>query len=332
MSNRIVVAGVTSLYMAVPVAGFPFPYTPQSFPDWLRAEVSGAACHIADTLRTLGDDVRLCTFVGDDVAGAAIRASLGERGLSGPGVVRAPRSSLGVVLVAPDGRRAGHPYLAAVNMLEYPVEAFRRALRGADLAVLTNTAFVRPLLRHARDEGVPVAVDVHVISEVDDSYNRPWLEVADIVFCSHERLPCSPREWVARIFDRYPGCAIAAVGLGGKGCLMGLRDGTLIEVAAVAPRGVVSTSGAGDALFASFLHGWLATRNPVTALQHAVLHAGWKVGDTFPGVVSLTGEELVRLGRSHPVATVLGRWDTEAAGDALSVVTVPALRRAPERP
>lgn len=308
--STIVVAGVTSLYMAMPVAGFPLQYESQRFPDWMRAEVSGAACHIADTLRALGDDVRLCTPVGEDLAGEAIKASLRDRELWGPGVVPVPRSSLGVVLVAPKGRRSGHPYVAALNAVHYPVDVFRRLAHGADLAVLTNVAFVRPLLGPAREQGLPIAVDVHLISDVDDAYNRPWLEVADIVFCSHERLPCRPREWMAKIFSRYPGCAIAAVGLGRRGCVMGLADGTLVEVAAEAPRGVRSTSGAGDALFASFVHGWLATGNAVTAMEDAVLHAGWKVGDTFPGSVSLTAAELARLRESRPAGTVVGRWDT----------------------
>lgn len=312
MSSKVVVAGVTSLYMALPVEEFPVPYSPLRFPEWLRAEVSGAGCHIADTLRTLGDDVELCTLVGDDVSGEAIRASLRDRGLFGPGVVTAPESSLGVVLVAPDGRRRGHPYVAAVNAVHYPVEVFRREVRDADLAVLTNTAFVRPLLRPARETGVPIAVDVHLITDLDDTYNRPWLQVADIIFCSHERLPCPPAQWVGKIFERYPGCTIATVGLGGQGCLMGLRDGRLIKVDAVAPRGVVSTSGAGDALFASFLHSWLATSNPVTALEEAVLHAGWKIGDTFPGALSLTQDEIARLREIHPSKTTVGRWDAAA--------------------
>ncbi|TDE24965.1 carbohydrate kinase family protein [Nonomuraea mesophila] len=310
MSSTIVVAGVTSLYMAMPVMDFPLPYASQRFPAWMRAEVAGAACHIASTLHTLGDEARLCTLVGEDLAGQAIRTSLRARGLWGPGAVTAPQSSLGVVLVASNGQRSGHPYVAGVNTVQYPVEVFRRLVHGADLAVLTNAAFVRPLLGSACERGVPIAVDVHLITDVDDAYNRPWLEVADIIFCSHERLPCSAREWVAKIFHRYPGCSVAAVGLGGRGCVVGLGDGALIKVAAVAPRGVVNTAGAGDALFASFVHSWLATRNPVAALEDAVLHAGWKVGGTFPGATSLTAVELARLRETHSVNTVLGRWDT----------------------
>lgn len=307
MPSKIVVAGVTSLYMAVGVEEFPLAYEPTRRPTWMRSGVTGSAGHIAKVLGALGNDVKLCTLAGKDPAGLAIMNELREHRLFGQGVIDGGATSLGVVLVAPDGRRMGFPYLAAVSAVEYPVDVFRREAEGADLAVLTNARFVRPLIQHAEQLDVPIAVDVHLISDVEDNYNRPWLEVADIVFCSHEKLPCGPTEWVARMFAKYPGCSIAAVGRGPNGCLLGLRDGTLVQTAGIAPRGVVSTAGAGDALFASFLHGWLATGNPVSALEAAVLHAGWKVGDALPGASSLTEAELAGL----KVRTSLSRWDSE---------------------
>jgi sugar/nucleoside kinase (ribokinase family) len=296
--------------MSVGVEEFPLSYAPTRTPVWMRADVTGSAGHIAKVLHALGDEVKLCTLAGSDPVGLAIRTDLHRRGLLGRGVVDGGACSLGVVLVGPDGRRMGFPYLAAVSAIEYPVEAFRREADGADLAVLTNARFVRPLIQHAEQLGVPVAVDAHLISDIDDDYNRPWLEVADIVFCSHERLTCTPAEWVAQLFARYPGCAIAGVGRGPDGCLLGLRDGTLVQAAGIAPRGVVSTAGAGDALFASFLHAWLATGNPVRALEAAVLHAGWKVGNTFPGASSLTEAELAELQAFHEVRISVGRWDS----------------------
>lgn len=313
MASKIVVAGVTSLYMSVGVEEFPLDYAPAGAPAWMRAGVTGSAGHIAQILRTLGDEVKLCTLAGTDPPGLAIRADLRARGLLGPGVIDNGASSIGVVLVAADGRRLGFPYLAAVNAVGYPAEMFRRQAEGADLAVLTNARFVRPLIQHATQLDVPVAVDAHVISDVDDAYNQPWLEVADIIFCSHERLPCPPQEWVGRVFARYPGCSVVGVGRGSDGCLLGLRDGTLVRAEALAPRGVVSTAGAGDALFASFLHAWLGTGNPVGALEAAVLHAGWKIGDTFPGASSLTAAELADLRQTHAVRTSVGHWDTERA-------------------
>ncbi len=310
MSSKIVVAGVTSLYMSVGVEEFPLSYEPIRTPVWMRPDVTGSAGHIAKVLHALGDDVKLCTLAGSDPVGLAIRTDLRRRGLLGQGVVDDGVCSMGVVLVAPDGRRMGFPYLAAVSAIEYPVEVFRQEASGADLAILTNARFVQPLLQHAAQMDMPVAVDAHLISDIDDEYNRPWLEVADIVFCSHEKLSCTAAEWIGQVFARYPGCAIAGVGRGPDGCLLGLRDGTLVQVAGIAPRGVVSTAGAGDALFASFLHGWLATGNPVKALEAAVLHAGWKIGDTLPGASSLSEAELAELQAIYQVRTSVGTWDS----------------------
>jgi sugar/nucleoside kinase (ribokinase family) len=316
---RIVVVGVASLYLAAGVGEFPLECTPGAVPDWMRAGVDGSAAHIAKVLSALGDEVRLCTLAGTDPAGLAVRADLRASGLSGEGVIDAGATSLGVALVAPDGSRMGFPYTAVVNAVGYPPEAFRRLAAGADLAVLTSARFTRPLIRWAEHASVPIAVDVHLISDVDDSRSRPWMEAADIVFCSHERLQCQPEEWMPQVFARYPGCEVVGIGRGAEGAILGLRDGTLVRAEAVAPRGVVSTSGAGDALFASFLHGWLATGNPVDALEVAVLHAGWKVGDPLPGAASLTEAELIELSRTQQVKMSVGRWgEADRAGQAES--------------
>jgi sugar/nucleoside kinase (ribokinase family) len=323
---RIVVVGVASLYLAAGVGEFPLECPPGAAPDWMRAAVTGSAAHIAKVLSALGDEVRLCTLAGTDPAGLAVRADLQVSGLSGEGVIDAGATSLGVALIAPDGSRMGFPYTAAVNAVGYPLETFRRLAAGADLAVLTSARFTRPLIRWAEHALVPIAVDVHLISDVDDSRSRPWLEAADIVFCSHERLPCRPEEWVARVFARYPGCEVVGIGKGEDGAILGLRDGTLVRAEAVAPRGVVSTSGAGDALFASFLHGWLATGNPVDALHAAVLHAGWKVGDPIPGAASLTEAELTALSHAHQVRMAVGCWGrADLAGEAGSDARGPGL-------
>jgi sugar/nucleoside kinase (ribokinase family) len=312
---RIVVVGVASLYMAAGVGEFPLEYGQVSVPEWMRTGVAGSAAHVAKVLNALGDEVRLCTLAGTDPAGLAIRADLRASGLSLEGVVDAGATSLGVALVAPDGSRLGLPYTAVVNAVGYPVETFRRFAVGADLAVLTRARFARPLVRCAERLSLRIAADVHLISDVNDTHSRPWMEAADIAFCSHEQLPCPPEEWVARIFARYPGCEVVGIGGGADGATLGLRDGTLIRADAVAPRGVVNTSGAGDTLFASFLHGWLATGNPVAALRAAVLHAGWRIGDPMPGAGALAGMELARLSKTCQVRMRVGRWIKDDRAD-----------------
>jgi sugar/nucleoside kinase (ribokinase family) len=307
--GRIVVAGVASLAVHLAVEQFPVGYTSVSQPRWLCSGAGGAGAQIAAILRALGDEVRLCTVVGRDPAGRLVRQELRAGGLAGPGVVEGPGTSQTVVLVAPDGRRIVYPHLSVVNTVEYPQARFVEALRDADLAVLTNTEFVRALLAPAALRGVPIAADVNVIADLDDAFYQPWLDVADIIFCSHEKLPCQAPKWIARIMARYPGVAIAAVGRGANGTVLGLRDGRMVSVGAVAPLGVRNTSSAGDSLFAAFLHGWLATGNPIEALSGAVVFAGWRIGHRDPTTVLLSEAELAGLRLRHPVRISLGRWD-----------------------
>lgn len=309
MSRKIVVAGAVSFYLSVGIEEFPVRYASTSSPRWLAGGVSGAAGHIARTLRTLGDNVHLCTVVGRDPIGVGIAAELDRAGLLGPGVIEGAESSAGLVLVTPDGRRLGFPYLAPVNQVAYPPEVLNARAKGADLLVLTNAKFVRDLVAPAARLGIPIAVDVHLIADLADEYNRPWLEAARIVFCSHERLPDPPEIWVAKMFGRYPACRVVGIGLGGQGAVLGTRDGLLIRVEAVTPREIVNTSGAGDALFATFLHVWRNTSDPVRALRAAVVHAGWKIGCRTPATASLTCAELSLLKTSHSPHTLVGRWD-----------------------
>lgn len=307
--GRVVVAGVASLAVHLAVEQFPVGYTPVGQPRWLCSGAGGAGAQIAAILRGLGDEVQLCTVVGRDPVGQLVRQELQAGELAGPGVVDGPGTSQTVVLVAPDGRRIVYPHLAVVNTVEYPQETFVEALRGAELAVLTNTEFVRALLAPAALRGVPIAVDVNVIADLNDAFYQPWLDVADIIFCSHEKLPCPAPDWIAQIMARYPGAAIAAVGCGADGTVLGLRDGRLVSAEAIAPLGVRNTSSAGDSLFAAFLHGWLATGNPVEALRGAVVFAGWRIGHRNPTPVLLSDTELTGLRLRHSVRVSISRWD-----------------------
>lgn len=306
--QHILVAGVANLQTVVPVDGFPIRYEPVRYPSRIESGVGGVGVNVASALRNLGAGVTLCTLIGRDAAGFAIASELEAQGLHGGGVVLADESAQSVVLLAPDGRRLMNPWLAGASSVRYPEEIFAGALDGADLAVLTNAPFVRPLLPLARRAGVDVAVDVHVISDLDDSYNRPWLDLARIVFCSHEGLPCDPVEWIRRMFHRYDQCDVAGIGCGADGCVVATRDGRLVTVPAVAPRGVRNTTGAGDALFAAFLHGWLGTGDLVAAVAGAVLFAGWAVGAPDHGSRLLTAQELDAARTRRPVRAQVGRW------------------------
>ena len=291
----IVVAGATNVEISLPVEGFPVDYTPVRYPRGIGVRVAGVGYGVAAALGALGSGVRFATLVAPDPLGAAVAAALTERGLTGPGVLPTAETPQSVVLHDPTGRRLVSTDLKDLPEATYPPETFAALLDGADLAVVTNIGFARPLLRVAADAGVPVAADVQAIDSLDDPYNQAWMAAAAVLFCSHERLPCPAEEWVRWVWDRY-GTALVVVGCGAAGAVLGVRaDQAVRRVPALAPRGVRNTVGAGDALAAAFLHVWSRTGDPHLAVERAVLFAGYRVGAATGEDGWLTDTDLAAL-------------------------------------
>jgi ribokinase len=203
-----------------------------------------------------------------------------------------------VILYDADGRRQINVDLKDIQERAYPPALFREALAGCELAVLCNVNFSRPFLRQAREAGVRIATDVHTIADLEDAYNRDYMQAADILFMSDEALPCSPEEWIRRINARY-GPQIAVVGLGAQGALLSVRrDNFLERIPAVITRPVVNTIGAGDALFSAFVYSYLRTRDPYQAIRKAVVFASYKIGEKGAAQGFLSGPALDDLAAS----------------------------------
>jgi sugar/nucleoside kinase (ribokinase family) len=297
----IVVAGVANIEVGVPVDGFPVEYVPARYPRWgIGIRVGGVGFNVAAAVAALGGEVRFATLLAPDPWGVLVGEELRRRGLSGPGVcVSAGGTAQSVVLHDPAGRRMVSTDLKDLPGAEYSTEVFAALLPGADVAVVTNIGFCRPLLAVAADAGVPIAVDVQAIDSVDDAYNADWMAAARVLLCSHERLPCSPEDWVREVWDRY-GWELVVVGCGEHGAVLGQRTGRTIHRApAVAPRGVVNTVGAGDALAAAFVHVLARTGDPRVAIEQAVIFAGYRVGGAAGENGWLTAEELATRHRSQ---------------------------------
>jgi acarbose 7IV-phosphotransferase len=297
----IVVAGVTNLQFSVPVDGFPVDYAPVRYPQGQTGvRVAGVGYNVAAGLAALGGNVRLATFAGGDLLGSSVESELRARGLDGPWVVTGQETPRSVVLHEPGGERMICTDLRGLPQAAYPPAVFARALDGADWAVITNIGFARPLLAVARDAGVPVAADVQAVEDLDDDYNRDWMAAAQVLFCSHERFPVPPRAWVAMVQERYR-TPVVVVGCGAGGALLGvLGTGETRHVPAVAPRGVTSTAGAGDALAAAFMHVYAATGDPHAAITQAVLFAGYAVGAEPGESAFLTGPQLAEMTQAAP--------------------------------
>lgn len=295
--SPILISGLINLETSLRVDGFPLPYFPVRYPFFgVKSTVSGVGFNVAKALTTLGDEVRFCSLIGEDDAGEMARGALMQAGIPGrwvlPRLVHTPQS---VILYDGDGRRQIHVDLKDIQEQVYPEDVFLEPLQGCDLAALCNINFSRPFLQAARSLGIPVATDVHAISSLDDDYNRDFMAAAEILFMSDENLPVSPEEIVRQVWDRF-GTEIVVVGRGSQGALLGVRrEGTLVNIPAAHVRPVVSTIGAGDALFSAFLHDYRRSRDPHQALRKAVVFAGHKIGAAGAAEGFLSEPELERL-------------------------------------
>jgi acarbose 7IV-phosphotransferase len=292
MMSSILVAGLINLETTLQVESFPFEYAPVRYPFFgVNSTVSGVGYNVAKALTTLGNDVRFLSLIGQGAIGNLVYQELRLLDIDNrrvlPQLSHTPQS---VVMYDPSGRRAINTDLKDIQEQSYPLDHFEAALTGCSLAVLGNINFTRPML--TRTAGVPIATDIHAISDPFDSYNSDYMRHAHILFQSHERLPSSPEDWVRTLWQHY-GTAIVVIGLGSEGALLAVRDHNFIErIPAVYTRPVVNSVGAGDALFSSFVHTYAETKNPYTALQKAVIFASYKIGEKGAAEGFLTAQQL----------------------------------------
>ncbi|NDJ77714.1 MAG: carbohydrate kinase family protein [Chloroflexi bacterium] len=293
--GKILVSGLINIETTVKVDGFPVAYAPVRYPFFgVNSTVSGVGYNVAKALVTLGDEVHFLSLIGKDLAGETVHAQLKADGIPGGLVARElDQTPQSVIMYEPSGRRAINVDLKDIQETPYPPGLFEFAASSTSLAVLCNINFSRPFLAQMKDRGVPIATDVHAISDLASDYDGAFMQYADILFLSDEGLPCSPEEWARRIWDRY-GTAIVVIGLGGEGALLAVRADNRIErFPAVYTRDVVNTIGAGDALFSCFVHHYNESADPYAALKRAMVFASYKVGvaGAADGFLNRTGLE-----------------------------------------
>jgi acarbose 7IV-phosphotransferase len=277
---HILVSGLINIETTLRVEGWPIQYNPVSYPFFgVNSRVAGVGFNLARALTSLGDAVEFLSLIGSDPGGQLVCRALEESRIPGRYVLEElPATCQSVILYDGQGRRQIFTDLKDIQQRAYPADLFTQAAGDCRWLALCNINFSRPLLALARQAGKFIATDVHAISDLEDEYNRDFMQAAHILFMSDERLPVAPEEWVHRVWDRY-GAEIVVVGLGARGALLGVRSAGLLErLPAVVTRPVVSTIGAGDALFSAFLHAYIPSGDPLAALQQAQIFASYKIG------------------------------------------------------
>ncbi|GAB4500042.1 MAG: carbohydrate kinase [Anaerolineales bacterium] len=276
----ILVSGLINLETTLRIEQFPLQYNPVNYPFFgVNSTISGVGYNVVKALTTLGNAVRFLSLTGQDLPGALVDDALQRDAIPSREVLYTLRATpQSVIVYETSGKRQIHVDLKDIQESVYPQAAFEQALKACDWAVLCNINYNRPMLQRARALGVKIATDVHTIADLEDAYNRDFMQAADVLFMSDENLPVAPREWAAAVMTRF-NPEVLVIGMGERGALLAVRaDGQITQHPAVVTRPIVSTIGAGDALFASFLHGYRQTGDAYTALRQALVFASYKIG------------------------------------------------------
>jgi sugar/nucleoside kinase (ribokinase family) len=245
--HNVLIAGPVAWNLLIHVAELP-PARPHTvFAEWHHEALGGTSAGKALNLRRLGVPVTLVTVLGDDEAGRRIAAGLAAAGVEVLATSSGNASERHANLMDGHGRRLSI-YLTLPVAVD-PVTVPDEVLDAAAVVVVDLAEHSRPVLRAARAAGKEIWCDLHDYDGVNE-FHREFVEAADCVFVSSERLPDPEaflRERVAA------GARLAVCTSGADGAMALERGGEVVRVAAVPVAEVVDTNGAGDAFFSGFL-------------------------------------------------------------------------------
>ena len=293
---NILVSGLLNIETTVSVDGFPVQYNPVNYKFFgISSNVSGVGFNLAKALSTLGDTVSVVSFLGNDVEADIVLAQLKNDHIQSRIIRSLKKTPASVILYDPQGKR--QIYCDLKNIQEQSVNPcdVDGELENCDIAVLCNINFNRKLLKAAKNKGITIATDVHVLSDINDDYNRDFMENADILFLSDEGLPCDAADFIRQLYNRYNN-KIIVIGMGSKGAMLfDSKTDEISVIPAYSAAKVVNTVGAGDSLFSSFLHFYAKYSDAKEALKRAVIFAGIKIGYNGASLGFCTENEIEKI-------------------------------------
>lgn len=290
--SKILVAGLVNVEVTCKVDEFPIPYEPIDYNFFgVNIAPAGVGYNIVKALKTLGDEVEVATMVGNDFSAKLVLDELESMGTARMVSHSLSQTPSSVVLYDKTGRRKIYCDLKDIQDKSYDFSKIN--VSEYDLVSVCNINYSRPLLKMAREAGVKIATDVHVLTDIEDEYNKEYMENADILFLSNEGIIGREKEFVSELVARYDN-EIIVVGCGKEGALMYVREeAKFYEMPAAAPERIVNTVGAGDCLFSTFVSMYTKKETPLRCLELAQKAAAHKIGFDGAAVGFATMTQLI---------------------------------------
>lgn len=280
--SSIVVSGLVNVETTLNIGQFPVEYTPIEYKFFgLKSNVAGVAYNVAKALVTLENNVELLSMLGKDGESKVVLEGIKSANIQDKFILsKLNETPTSLILFDTEGKRKIYCDLKDIQETDYPMDNAKEAIEAADLVVACNCNFNRPLLKMAKEMGKTIATDVHVLSDLNDDYNRDFMQYADIVFMSDEIIVSdnkNPWDFLKQMYSMYTPKVIV-LGRGSKGALMYLGEkDEFVELPAVKTNEIVNTVGAGDALFSAFVHFYAKGMDVTECLKRAQIFASLKI-------------------------------------------------------
>ncbi len=278
--SRFLVAGVTQIETIVRVDKIPVNYAPiTSVNDSIFTEVGGDAYNESLALKWLGDEVTFMSVVGRNQDLGIINPPDRKITLSTEYIVpQMNETPTEVVLYDKERKQQIFEDLKDLRDVVYDMSMVTPIVNSCDMMVLANANFCRPFAKVASEYGKPVAVNIRNYDPEKEIYNKDFLNPSKILYFSDDTLAEDPYEFIDRMAQTY-GTEIIILGQGSEGLILFDRSKNLrVHYKTVKTNEVVNTIGAGNALFACFLHYYMETGDSVNAIKNALLFASYKIG------------------------------------------------------
>lgn len=278
--GKFLVAGIIQRETIVKVDKIPIEYAGvTNRPYSIFTGTGGDAYNEALALASLGNSVDIMSMIGHEESLELVNPKDCEIRLIPDYVLpRLHTTPAAVVFYDNSRRRQIYEDIKDLRETAYDHKLFRQRAARAEMLVISNANFCRPLLQIGKELRKPVAVNIREYQESKLCYNEEFLKAADILYVSDDHLIDEPYEFVKSLAAAYrPEIIILGQGAGGL-ILYDKNRNIITHYNTVKTHDVVNTVGAGNALFSCFLHFYNETHDSVFAIKNALLFASYKIG------------------------------------------------------
>ncbi len=292
--GKFLVAGVVQRETIVKVDNIPIGYMGiTERPNTIFTSTGGDAYNESLALKWLGNSVDLMSMVGEGESMDLVNPPGCEVELVTDYVLpRLADTPIAVLFYDENRKQQIFEDIKNLGDVPYDLALFRERAKRAEMLVVSDANFCRPLIGIGKELRKPIAVNIREYTEEKAYFNEDFLKGGDILYISDDRLVGDPYEFVKSLAAKYRP-QIIILGQGAAGLILYDKNKNIIaHYNTVKTHKTVNTVGAGNALFSCFLHFYNKTKDSVFAVKNAMLFASYKIG--FMGTSSgfMTEEEI----------------------------------------